>query len=181
VADGSTVSLRGLLFKTLRNPVLTRTKFATMRNLALRSGPRISPTPLWGRLWDPLVIVRLSSERTVTKSFPFSEKSGRPFEVRAGWSRNNNRRAKQLQSRTGLWADVLISGAGVAGSTLAILAWTTWLAGGALRARPFPQRETMRRRIDACRCGRSEPSRVWARQWAAPVLRRAVPLWKSCH
>jgi len=105
LADGSTVSLRGLLFKKHSEPGVDRGQSSqTMRNLALRdAGPEVSPTPLWGRLWDPLVIVRLSSERTVTKSFPFSEKSGRPFESSAGWSRTTNRAAKQLQSRTGLW------------------------------------------------------------------------------
>jgi len=75
-----------------------------MRNLALGdAGPEVPPTPLWGRLGDPLVIVRLSLEQTVTKSFPFSEKSGRPFESSAGWSRTTTGRAKQLQPWTGLW------------------------------------------------------------------------------
>ena len=54
-----------------------------MRNLALGdAGPEVSPTPLWGRLWDPLVTVRLSLERTVTKSFPFLTKVDEPSKVR---------------------------------------------------------------------------------------------------
>jgi len=54
-----------------------------MRNLALGdAGPEVSPTPLRGRLGDPLVIVRLSLERTVTKSFPFLTKVDEPSKVR---------------------------------------------------------------------------------------------------
>jgi len=65
-----------------------------MRNLALGdAGPEVSPTPLLGAALGPLVIVRLSLERTVTKSFPSSEKSGRPFESSAGWGRTTTGRA----------------------------------------------------------------------------------------